>query len=314
MILNKDTYDKYLEDYKAGKIRQGLGIDVPKLDDFLRYKQGNTNIVIGLDNVGKTVFMLWYYLVLSVKHDIKWVIWSGENNPSQLVRVLMEFYKGKKLRDFTTNEIFATKERILSWFQFVDFKGYYTSKDLFKIFEDSGADAALIDPYSGMNRGLTHADNYQFLDDCRFFTNRTNMTLYTNVHPNSEAARSVFSKDDIFLDGEVAGYQKPPGKAQSEGGQPFASRTDDFITLHRFVGHPLYQFKTMLYTRKIKDTETGGMASSINDPIVFDYNKGLGFTCDGLNPLGNGVYDDGAFEKLKVNETFDVRNDDGMVF
>jgi len=48
MILNKDTYDKYLEDYKAGKIRQGLGIDVPKLDDFLRYKQGNTNIVIGL--------------------------------------------------------------------------------------------------------------------------------------------------------------------------------------------------------------------------------------------------------------------------
>ncbi len=45
---------KYLIDYKNGKIQKGLGVDCI-LDDHLRFKRKQLNIILGHDNVGKNL-------------------------------------------------------------------------------------------------------------------------------------------------------------------------------------------------------------------------------------------------------------------
>ena len=65
MLVNQNEIQQYLEDFHAGRIKQGLGIGC-QLDDYLRFKPGSFNIILGHDNVGKTYWRTWYYLVLSV--------------------------------------------------------------------------------------------------------------------------------------------------------------------------------------------------------------------------------------------------------
>ena len=131
----------------------------------------------------------------------------------------------------------------------------------------------------------------------RHFCNSTNKSLYVNTHVVSEAARRVYGDKH-----EWAGYQSPPSKSESEGGQPFGNRTDDFITIHRLGGHPTMKYKTMVYIRKIKDHETGGLISPINEPLMFDFNNGLGFTINGQNPL---IKHEKQLSTLEQNNNFD---------
>lgn len=271
MILNPTHSDQYLTDYMDGKISMGLDIGEPMLDEYLRYKKGQLNMINGLDNVGKTAWILWYFLRLSMRHNLTWCIWSGENKPAQLVRQLIEFYTGSKVKDMESKNVYKYGQEINQWFKFIDNMKVYDNKDLYKLFSDSGCTGALIDPFTGLKREYTHAANYMFLNESREFVNKTGISLYVNSHPHTEASRRKHSN------GEFEGYIMPPMRSETEGGQPFANRVDDFITIHRYTGHPTSGYKTMVYTRKIKDTETGGKVCDINSPIVFDWNGGRGF-------------------------------------
>ena len=96
MIENKQNITDYLQSYHEGKIKKGLGIDLPELDEHARFKRGEFNIINGLDNVGKTVVILWWFLCLSSKHNLKWCIYSGENKSGQLNIKNMVLSKGEK--------------------------------------------------------------------------------------------------------------------------------------------------------------------------------------------------------------------------
>lgn len=300
MILKNNFADQYLDDYLNDKISMGKGLNLPTFDDHFRYKQGEFNMINGLDNVGKTAWIMWYFLCLSVKYNIDWCIWSGENKSAQLLRQLIEWRHGKKLKNIEDGKIHATKAEILNWFTFIDNEGFYKTDELFSAFKSTKRKGALIDPYTGMDREYTHAGNYDFLNKSRAFVNETKISLFVNTHPNTEAARRVYP-----LDHELAGYPMPPSRSQSEGGQPFANRPDNFITIHRLVGHPQEQYKTLVYVRKIKDVETGGMVNAIDDPIEFLYNNGLGYISDGINVLNNTVKDDLELKPLQINADFD---------
>ena len=305
MIESKNNITKYLEDYHSGKITLGKDTGLVKLDDSLRFKDTQLTIINGLDNVGKTIWMLWYFLCLSTKHNLKWTIYSGENKSGQLTRQLIQFLTGKRLTDLTLDEVFRYELEISNWFTFIDNTNFYKLEDLLKLFEDTDSDGCLIDPFTGLNRGFNHSDNYDFLNKSRDFTNKTSKSLYVNTHVVSEAARRVYSDTH-----QLAGYPFPPSKSQSEGGQPFGNRTDDFITIHRLVGHPTMNYKTQIYIRKIKDTETGGMVTPIDEPLEFEFNGGLGFTLDGQNILNQTKQDDLRLPDLQPNTDFD----DGVPF
>ena len=76
-FLNTDFGSKYIDDFYYDKIPNGLGIGIEIVDNHVSFKQGQYNIVIGVDNVGKTDFLLWYFLILALKYDKKIDIWKA---------------------------------------------------------------------------------------------------------------------------------------------------------------------------------------------------------------------------------------------
>ena len=117
MIVNKEDNLKYLYAFKEGKIKRGLGIG-NELDNWFVHKRGSFTVIVGLDNVGKT-FSVMVLLCLSIKHNVKWCIWSGENSSGQLTRDLIQMYAQRKLTNLTKSQIDKYNDKISKWFTFV---------------------------------------------------------------------------------------------------------------------------------------------------------------------------------------------------
>ena len=281
MIIEPLSDLQYLKDFHAGKIKQGLKIDCI-LDDYIRFKKAQFVMINGLPNVGKTRFILWYFLALSVKHNLKWCIWSGENQSGQLKRDLIQMYLGQSFKDLDENLLGMYLSKIENWFTFIDNTKLYSHNDILNLFAKVNCHGCLIDPYTGLNHDrvkISQYDrNYNFCNDIREFTNRTKKTVYVNTHPQTEAARRVYPDNHT-----LKGYIQAPKKSDTEGGQSFANRCDDYMTVHRMTNHPDLWMMTELTISKIKDVETGGKCTF--DALRFDYNNGLGFTIGGVNPL-----------------------------
>ena len=282
MIVQENEIRKYLSDFKDGKIKEGLKIDIPASDDFFRYKQGTFNMILGHDNMGKTYWRTWYYLVLSIKYGKKWCIWTGENKAGQVVRDLIVFMTGKRIKELTISEVYAAQTQISQWFHFVDNKKTYNYNDLLKIFGDEDYSGCLIDPYTGLDRKYSHSDNYEFLNQTREWVNKYNRTIDVCTHPVSSSGRAGAMHPQGH---QWQGHLKEPYKADTEGGKPFSNRCDDFYIVHRLPKHDTMKTYTLIYIDKIKETETGGQQTQIDLPVMFEFNSGLGFTCGGINPI-----------------------------
>jgi hypothetical protein len=284
MIETRGKNIEYLLDVKSGKIKQGLAIGC-ELDHYLRYKPANLNLILGHDNVGKTYWVNWYFLTLAIQHKIKFCIWSGENHSGQILRDLITIYSGRKISDLNDLEIMTYAQRLEHYFEFVDNAQMYTPDDLFSIFEQSDADACLIDPYTGLDRKMDYAGNYEFLNKARHFCNRTKKSLYINTHPTSESGRA----GNLYPDNhEWGGHLKPPLKDHIEGGKSFLNRCDNMFVIHRLVKHETMKMYTMVNVEKIKDKDTGGQLTQLNIPVLCEYNYGFGFVISGVDPL-NGL-------------------------
>lgn len=282
MIVKQTEIQTYLEDYHAGRIKQGLGVGCV-LDEYIRWKKGSMNLILGRNGVGKTYFKTWHYLVLSSKNPMmRWCVWTGENKAGQIIRNLIQIYTGRKFKDLAIHEVHRYYQEICQWFDFVDNSKSYKYKDLLNIFEDGNYSGCLIDPYTGLERGYGFADNYEFLNETRGWVNKTEITIDVCTHPISASGRAgaVFPKDHMW-----GGYIRNPYQSDVEGGDSFCNRMDDFICLHRLKDNESMRYYTLLYVYKIKDHETGGMETLYDSPILLDFNYGLGFKIDGINPL-----------------------------
>ena len=119
MILEDGFADKYLEDVYEGNITLGKGLELTIFDIHLRYKQGEFTIINGLDNVGKTDWILWYYTALSYKYGLTWAIWSGENKAEQLVKRIIQWRSGKYINRMELKDIHNLKSWVLGHFTFI---------------------------------------------------------------------------------------------------------------------------------------------------------------------------------------------------
>lgn len=281
MLANKSDIDKYLSDFHAGRISKGLGLGCD-LDKYLRFKDGSFNMILGHDNVGKTYWRCWYYLCLSVQYNYKWCIWTGENKAGQVVRDLIQQHSGRPFKELSISEVYRYKDEVLQWFTFVDNKKLHKYQDLLNIFESVECNGCLIDPYTGLDRKFGHSDNYEFLNTTRQWVNRTGKTIDVCSHPSTQSGRA----GALYPQGhEWEGHLRRPMKADIEGGKPFGNRIDDFITLHRLTSHPDMKWYTQVYIDKVKDVETGGEQTMLDEPIMCEFNRGLGFTINAVNPL-----------------------------
>lgn len=281
MIVKNDNIRQYLERYQKGLIKEGLKIDC-ELDEFIRFKKGSFNMILGHDNVGKTYWRTWYYLVLALKYQMKFCIWTGENEAGQIVRNLIKIMVAEDPKNMTLNDLYRYEAEISQHFSFVDNSKLYKYDELLDIFGSGDYHACLIDPYTGLDRKYGHSDNYEFLNQTRQWVNKTGITIDVCTHPVSASGRgqAVYPSDHSW-----AGHIRNPFKADIEGGKPFANRCDDFIVLHRIVKSEMMRNYTLVYVEKVKDIDTGGQITPFDNPIMCDFNNGYGFKIGGINPI-----------------------------
>jgi hypothetical protein len=57
------------------------------------------------------------------------------------------------------------------------------------------------------------------------------------------------------------------------------------LVIHRLIKHPEHKYKTWIQVEKVKDMETGGKHTEMDFPVICDFNSGIGFQINGVDPL-----------------------------
>jgi hypothetical protein len=294
MLINHRQNDDFLELLRRNEVPIGKGIGID-LDTYLRFKEASFNIILGHANTGKTYFVLYYLLCLSVKHSLKHLIYSAENTVTGMKRNLIELYLGQKITEIDKQQLETAKLFIELHFDFIDTSKAWTIEEFMQEVQKLGNyDVLMIDPHNSFIRpkgSNSHEYDYEMATRLRLFAKKTNTTIYLCVHAATEALRK------IHKEGDFEGHPMPPNMADAEGGGKWGNRADDFIVIHRYVADPLNWMYTHVHVKKIKETETGGKPTPLNDAVRFKYEYGTGFTCAGVNPLERK-------DGIKINTNF----------
>lgn len=279
-LATSSDYDDYLQQVIDGTLPQGLTTGSPKLDEFFLFKEGNLVMTNGIDNTGKSVFS-WYLLLLAaLYHGWRGIIFSSENSLGAFMRKMIQFYWRLPLHGHYAMNVAQYKQAkafVEDHFTLIKAQEeLYNYKDIINMVKKTMKlkkyHYGLIDPYnslkidlSGFSKLNTHEYHYEAYSELKAFGQQNNFGWFLNHHAVTAAARAK--------DGEKK-YPLAPNKADTEGGQKAANKADDFLTIHRLTQHPDDWMVTEIYVRKIKDTETGGRPTPIDEPVKFEMYMG----------------------------------------
>ena len=180
MIAQAKNIEAKILDIKYGRVLEGLKIGIPDIDEYIRFKQGNFNLLIGHANVGKTTIITYLFTVWAIKHNLRFLVWSSENSSSGLVRKIIEFKMGLPIQDASDSQINAAVKWCDLHFKIIEVEELFTYKQLLKQANDIkdawNYDALLIDPYNSLAkdtqimRGVGgHEYDYQVASEFRLF-------------------------------------------------------------------------------------------------------------------------------------------------
>ena len=273
MLINFDDQISKIHDIRTGKVKEGLSLGFPDIDQFFRFKFGNFNIILGHANSGKTTVTLFFMLLYSIKHNIKWLVYSSENEPYSIIKKLIEFMSVKPINKISDEEFTKHQEFVFNHFKFIDCNELHTYRsliDLATVIKDAWHfDGFLIDPYNSLVKdrdtlkGISgHDYDYQATSEFRVFCKKHNVAIWLCTHAATEALRKKHSQNEDY-----AGHPIPPMASDVEGGGKFVNRADDFICIHRYIQHPTDWMYSMIHVRKVKEIDTGGRPTPIDAPI-----------------------------------------------
>lgn len=294
MIVEFRDQIERLKDLRSGKLREGLRLDIPEIDEHFRFKYRNFNVILGHANVGKTTVILYKMILYSLKHKVKWLVYSSENEPYHIIRKLLEFLEVKPFNKITNDDFKNKSEWIYDHFKFIDNNLLYTYKDLVRLAKNVKKQwdfqGFMIDPYNSLVKcpdelnkvnGNTHEYDYKATSELRMFCKAYNTTIWLCTHANTNALRNKHTGSHPY-----AFYPMPPLAADVEGGGKFVNRADDFLVIHRYIQHPSDWMISHIHVRKIKDTDTGGRPTSVDEPIKLrSVLNNVGFEIGGENPI-----------------------------
>jgi hypothetical protein len=273
MIAQAKNIQKRILDIKYGRIKEGLKIGVDEIDEFIRFKQANFNLIIGHSNVGKTTFILYLFTVWAIKHKLRFLVFSSENTPQSIVRKIIEFKMGLPIMKATDEQINNSINWCDNYFKIIDVAELYTYKQLLKeanqIKDAWDYQGLLIDPYNSLAKesGLLkmvggHEYDYQVATEFRVFAKKRNVSVFLNAHGVTEALRKVHTKGHEFENLPV-----PLGLSSVEGGGKWGNRADDVLCCHRYTSSINEWMYTHISVLKIKENETGGRCTPFEQPI-----------------------------------------------
>ena len=273
----------YLDSVSNGTLQMGLKTGLPDLDQYFLLKKNYFVIVNGFDNVGKSNFMWYVAFLSSIFHGWKWAFLCMENQAGPVTKKLIEFYWSKHYNSQTATEKRIATEFVMEHFHFLTIKKGWTYLEVLEAYSilktTKGINAGLIDPYRSLvfDTKNEYAFHSRAGNDFKRFAQQEQISIYVNIHATSSAARN-YNKE--------TNSQKAPTKADVEYGGAWTGPVDDFLTVHRLLGHPQLKYQTQIFVRKIKERETGGDWTSDDKPVILKMPEGLHYTgVDGFDPV-----------------------------
>lgn len=273
MLIDYNKQITTLNSLRKGELIQGLKLDIPEIDEYFRLKKQDFGIWLGHANVGKTSLTIYLMLLYSIRHNQKWLIYSSENEPYELIQKILEFLLEEPINRIIPADFNKGLDFIKKHFHFIDNSKLYTYKELLAEAQNHRIafkyDGFLIDPYNSlakdkdMLKGLgMHEYDYEATTDIRLFCKKNKVTVWLCTHANTEAIRQ------IYRDGKYQGYPKVPESSSIEGGGKFVNRCDFFAVAHRFIQHPTEFMFSQMHVKKIKSISSGGRCTPLDDPIL----------------------------------------------
>jgi len=273
MLIEFNQQVDKIRDVLKGNIKEGLSLGIPAIDEYIRFKPSNFNVILGHANVGKTNMTLYLMLLYAIKHDTKWLVFSSENEPYTLIKKLVEFLEVDIINKVPEYYLEERLKWINDHFKFIDNNSLYTYKDLLnlaKMVKDAwNYQGFLIDPYNSLIKDREvfkgvggHEYDYQATSEMRVFCKTNNVSIWLNTHAATEALRKKHNAQHSYADHPI-----PPMASDVEGGGKFVNRADDFWVIHRYIQHPSDWMYSMIHVRKCKDIDTGGRPTPLEEPI-----------------------------------------------
>jgi len=279
-ISSDDEDFRWIDDFSQGKIEIGLDTGDPQLDEYFRYKKEFV-IMNGHSNVGKTTTALYLIANSAIRHKWKWAIYSSENRTASVKMQLMQFSMDRKVGDMT----YAQRKQAYNWvqdhFTIISNNQVYSYSDIIvfmeKIMRQQEVDAIFVDPYNSLKLDMkgsnigTHDYHYEAASEFLTFSKANNVAVWLNMHAVTEAQRRK-GPDGL----PIAPYAE-----DTEGGGKFVNRADCFLTIHRKVQAADHNIRKLseMHVRKVRETETGGSPTPIDEPYKLVMNLShTGFT------------------------------------
>lgn len=296
MLIDFNEVRDKLNSIRKGQTKEGAKIGIPQIDNFLRFKYGNFNVVLGHANVGKTTVILYLMLVYAKRLGVRWLVFSSENEPHSIVRKLIEFLEQKPINKIEEEDFDKHLKFINEHFKIINSSELFTYRRLIELATavKSAWDykGMLIDPYNSLIKDPElsksiggHEYDYQATTELRLFCKKHDVSLWLNTHANTNALRI---KHPIGHD--YVGHPIPPMASDVEGGGKFVNRADDFLVIHRYIQHPTEWMVSHIHVRKVKEIETGGRPTPIDEPIMLKSIIGnVGFEIEGQTILDKPI-------------------------
>tara|TARA_Y100000361_G_C11101684_1_gene312299 strand:- start:30 stop:1034 length:1005 start_codon:yes stop_codon:yes gene_type:complete len=280
-ISSDDEDFRWIDDFSQGNIEVGLDTGNTTLDEYFRYKREFV-IINGHSNVGKTTTALYLITNAAIRHDWKWILYSSENNTASIKMQLMQFAADRKIQDMNYRERKQAYNWVQNHFVVISNNQVYSYADLIlfmeKIQRQQLIDAVFIDPYNSLkidinaSRISSHEYHYEAASEFLTYAKTHKVAVWLNMHAVTEAQRRKGND----------GLPVAPYAEDTEGGGKFVNRADCFITLHRKIQSPDHNIRKMseLHVRKVRETETGGQPTPLEEPFLLKMNLShTGFDC-----------------------------------
>jgi KaiC/GvpD/RAD55 family RecA-like ATPase len=291
LVSYKSQVDK-LNAIRRGEIQEGLSLGVESIDEYWRFKFNSFNIVLGHASTGKTTTLLYLLLLYALKYDLKFLIYSAENEATSISKKLVEFLTGMPFHKIDDKLWLEKLKWVDKHFKYINIDEVYTSNELLEkassIKKTYDYAALMIDPYNSLLRDKetmkshgAHEYDYAVMSEMRLFTRRNKCSIYLVTHAVTEALRHRHPANHQF-----AGYITPPSAGSAEGGGKFLNKSDNFLILHRYTNHPELWTHTFIAVIKIKEIDSGGRPTPLDYPITLkSIANNVGFSLNGKNLL-----------------------------
>jgi hypothetical protein len=261
VIYGIDVKDKALSINENGFERVN-GIGVPEIDYLFKPKRGETTLLTGIGNYGKSAFKKWYILMRILLYGEKIATFSPEDFPSEeYFHDYVEMLLGCECTPYNpnrpSNSVYEAAYDYLSKHIFyisaetLSPTPQYIKEKFLELIIQEKIDFCCIDPFNQLTNDYKgfggRTDKYleTFLSDCSRFAQKNDVYFWIIAHPKQ-------------MDKDSTGNYKCPDVFDIADGAMWNNKLSNILVYHRpFAQTDPQNPMADLYTKKVKKKNVG---------------------------------------------------------